>query len=92
MLEGANIKLGNVLTDVFGVSGQLMIEKLLEGKATVEEIADLAQKSARKKIPQIRAALKGHRLNEIHRRLINQSLDHMAFLEEQVSALDQAIS
>ena len=46
VLESANIKLGNVLTDVFGVSGQLMIDQLLEGNASVEEIADLAQKSA----------------------------------------------
>lgn len=91
IMEGANIKLGNVLTDVFGVSGQLMLDKLLEGGATVEEIADLAQKSARKKIPQIRASIQGHRMNEIHRRLINLSLDHMAVLEDQVSTLDEAI-
>ena len=91
LLEGANIKLGNVLTDVFGVSGQLMIDKLLEGNASVEEIADLAQKRARKKIPQIRASLEGHRMNALHRRLINLSLDHMAFLEEQISTLDEGI-
>lgn len=91
ILEGANIKLGNVLTDVFGVSGQLMIDKLLEGDATPEEIADLAQKRARKKIPQIRASLEGHRMNALHRRLINLSLDHMAFLEEQIRTLDEEI-
>lgn len=91
ILESANIKLGNVLTDVFGVSGQLMIDKLLEGNASVEEIADLAQKSARKKIPQIRTSLEGHRMNALHRRLINLSLDHMAFLEEQISTLDEEI-
>lgn len=91
ILESANIKLGNVLTDVFGLSGQLMIDKLLEGNATVEEIADLAQKSARKKIPQIRASLEGHRMNAVHRQLINLSLDHMAFLEEQVSTLHEEI-
>jgi transposase len=90
-LESANIKLGNVLTDVFGLSGQLMIDKLLEGKASVEEIADLAQKSARKKIPQIRASLEGHRMNALHRRLIHLSMDHMAFLEEQISTLDEEI-
>lgn len=91
MLESANIKLGNVLTDVFGVSGQLMIDQLLEGNASVEEIADLAQKSARKKIPQIRASLEGHRMNALHRRLINLSLEHMAFLEEQITTLDEEI-
>ena len=91
ILEDANVKLGNVLSDVFGLSGQLMVEKLLEGKANIEEIADLAQKSARKKIPQIRASLEGHRMNALHRRLIDLSLNHMAFLEEQISALDQTI-
>ena len=91
MLESANIKLGNVLTDVFGVSGQLMIDQLLEGNTSVEEIADLAQKSARKKIPQIRASLEGHRMNALHRRLINLSLEHMAFLEEQITTLDEEI-
>jgi transposase len=91
ILESANIKLGNVLTDVFGVSGQLMLDKLLEGEASVEEIADLAQKRARKKIPQIRASLEGHRMNALHRRLINLSLDHMAFLEEQIGTLDEEI-
>jgi transposase len=91
ILESANVKLGNVLSDVFGLSGQLMIDKLLEGNATPEEIADLAQKSARKKIPEIRASLQGHRMNEMHRRLINMSLDHMAFLEEQITVLDQDI-
>jgi len=91
ILEDANIKLGSVLTDVFGLSGQLMLDKLLEGEATPEEIADLAQKRARKKIPQIRASLEGHRMNALHRRLINLSLDHMAFLEEQISTLDEEI-
>ena len=32
ILEDANVKLGTVLSDVFGVSGQLMLEALLEGK------------------------------------------------------------
>jgi len=91
ILEGANVKLGNVLTDVFGLSGQLMIDKLLEDGATVEEIADLAQKSARKKIPQIRGSIEGHRMNDMHRQLINLSLDHMAFLEEQIASLDEKI-
>jgi transposase len=91
VLEGANIKLGSVLTDVFGLSGQLMMEALLEGKATADQIAQLAQKSAKKKIPQIRAAIEGHRMNALQRKLIAFSLDHMAFLEEQILALDQEI-
>src|SRR3989442_7976328 len=33
ILEDANVKIGNVLTDVFGVSGQAMLEALLENKS-----------------------------------------------------------
>jgi transposase len=32
-LEDANVKLSSVLSDIFGVSGQLMLEALLKGKA-----------------------------------------------------------
>lgn len=90
-LEGANIKLGNVLSDVFGLSGQLMLEALLEGKAEPAEVAQLAQKQARKKIPQIEAALEGHRMSDLQRQLIRLSLAHMALIEDQIECLDQII-
>lgn len=91
ILEDANIKLGNVLSDMFGLSGQLMLDKLLEGNASPDEVAQLAQKSAKKKIPQLRAAVEGHRLNSLHRRLIELSLNHMALLEDQIGTLDDEI-
>jgi hypothetical protein len=34
VMETANIKLANVATDVFGMSGRLMLRALIEGKAT----------------------------------------------------------
>jgi hypothetical protein len=70
VLEEANVKIGSVLTDVFGVSGQLMLEALLEGKATVEQIADLARHTARRKIPEIIKSLEGNRLDGHYRMLI----------------------
>jgi transposase len=39
VLEDANIKLSSVLADLFGVSGQLMLEALLDGKASASQIA-----------------------------------------------------
>ena len=42
VLEDGNVKMGNVLTDVFGVSGQLILEALLRGQAKPEEIAQIA--------------------------------------------------
>src|SRR5438309_8244572 len=92
ILEDANVKLGNVLSDVFGASGQLMLDALLNGKAKPEEIAQLAQRRAKKKIPEIMAALEGHRMSDHHRKMIRYSLAHMKFLEEQIEDLDQEIA
>jgi transposase len=91
VLEDANVKIGNVLTDVFGLSGQLMMEALVEGRASADEIAQLAQRQARKKIPQIQAAIEGHRMTDAQRVLIRFSMTHLAFLEEQIAQLDEQI-
>ena len=91
VLEDANVKLGNVLTDVFVVSGQLMLEALLKGQATPEEMAQFAKGRAKKKIPEMIAALEGHQMSDHHRRMIRYSMDHMRFLEEQIEQLDQDI-
>ncbi len=41
VLEDANVKIGNVLSDVFGTSGQAMLGALLENKRSPAEIAEL---------------------------------------------------
>jgi transposase len=92
ILEDANVKLGNVLSDVFGVSGQLMLEELLKGEAGPKQIAALAKCRAKKKIPQIIAALEGHQMSAHHRRMIRYSLEHLRFLEEQLEELDRDIA
>jgi transposase len=91
ILEDANVKIGNVLTNVFGMSGQAMLEALLENKLNAEEMADLAQGRLRPKIPQIIEALEGHSMTEHHRMLLRQILKHMGFIEDMVSELDQEI-
>jgi transposase len=91
VLEEANVKIGSVLADVFGVSGQLILEALLEGKATVEEAANLARHTARKKIPEIIHSLEGNRLDDHYRLLLRISLDHLAFLEQQLQQIDTEI-
>ncbi len=67
VLEDANVKLGDVLSDVFCVSGKLMLAALLDGQMTAEQIADLAKKKAREKIPQITASVADHRLSDHQR-------------------------
>ena len=51
-LEDSNVKLGDVLADVFGLSGRLMINSaLLEGVMQAEEIAPFAQSKRKEKDP-----------------------------------------
>ena len=46
VLEGTNVKIGNIISDIFGVSGQAMVSVLLGGKEiSVEQIAGLSQAS-----------------------------------------------
>ena len=51
----------------------------------------MAQRSAKKKIPEIRAALEGHRMTAMQRTMIGLSLD-MAFVEVQIEAIDSKIA
>ena len=92
VLQEANVQLGAVLSDLFGASGLDMLESLVNQQATPEEIAQLARKQARKKIPQIQAALEGHHMTEHHRALIRHSMRHLAFLEEEIAELDKEIA
>src|SRR6201988_2886516 len=39
LLESANIKLASVATDVFGLSGRLMLEALIEDKTSLAQMA-----------------------------------------------------
>src|SRR5574342_386549 len=68
LLESANIKLSGVISDPFGVSGRLMLDALKRGTATPEEMAELAQKRMRSKLPLLKLALDG-RLEAHHRQL-----------------------
>ena len=42
LLEGANLKLGSVASDVMGVSGRRILEAMIEGETDPEKLADLA--------------------------------------------------
>lgn len=90
VLETANIKLASVATDVFGTSGRLMLRALIEGKATPQEMADLAKKKLRSKIPQLELALEG-KLEEHHRFLLKLQLDRLESVESDLATLEQHI-
>jgi transposase len=91
-LEVANVKMGNVISDVFGVSGQEMLEVLLSGREVeAQEIAEMAKNRLRTKIPQLTETLKGHQMNDHHRWLIQQSIEHIVLLDRQLEELEDRI-
>jgi transposase len=90
LLETANIKLASVASDVFGVSGLLMLRALVEGKATPQEMAELAKKQLRKKIPELELALEG-KVEEHHRFLLSVQLRRLQAVEEDLGILEQRI-
>ena len=92
VLETANVKIGNVVSDVFGVSGQEMLRALLaDDPVTAEQIADMAKRRLRLKIPQLTEALKDHQMSEHHRWLIEQSVEHSRMVDQQVEAIESRI-
>src|SRR5436309_1822487 len=75
LLEDANIKLGDVASDVLGASGKAMLRALCEGNADPVALAELAQGKLRRKIPALRAALEGH-FSANHALLVSHLLSH----------------
>lgn len=86
VLEGANIKLRCVASDVLGVSGRAMLEELVQGNTNVAAMAELAKGKLREKRPQLEQALSG-RLKAHHRFLIAEILSHIDYIEATIERL-----
>jgi transposase len=92
VLEVANVKVGSIISDVFGVSGQAMVSVLVTGKKiSAEQIADLSKRRLRQRIPELTEALQGHHMNDHHRWLIAQSVEHAVLLDRQMEELEAKI-
>ena len=90
LLEGANIKLSSVVSDVMGVSAKAMLAELCAGKMSPKAMANLARKSLRRKIPELQKALTGV-VEPHHRFLLSSQLAHIDFLDEQIADLSAEI-
>ena len=73
ILEDASIKLGSVATDVLGVSGRAILKALVAGERDPKTLAELAKGKLRKKLPQLRQALRC-RFGEHHGLLVGWRL------------------
>jgi transposase len=90
VLEDANIKLASVASDVLGVSGRAMIRALIDGQDDPDRLADLAKRSLRGKIPELKLALHG-RITEHHRFLLRALMDQIESLEGLIARFDAQI-
>jgi transposase len=89
-LEGANIKLGSVASEVFGVSGQRMVQALVAGTTDAAQLADLAKGKLRDKLPQLERALAGQ-VGPHQRFLLAQQLAHLASLDELIERVSAEV-
>jgi transposase len=90
LLEGMNIKLAAVATDVLGVSGRAMLEALVADRLGPAEMAQLARGRMRTKLPELEKALTGM-VGKHQRKLLALQLAHIDFLDEQVEELSAEI-
>jgi len=90
LLEGANIKLASVATDLMGVSARAMLAEIAAGQTDVTRMANLARARLRNKIPELEKALTGL-VEPHHRFLLAQQLEHIDYLDEKIEELNGEI-
>ena len=91
VLEGANLKLAAVATDITGLSARAMLEALLAGQTNPQALASLARGKLRVKHDQLAQALTGH-LRPHHAFLLSEHLAHLDFLDEAIVHFSQEIA
>jgi len=91
VLEGANIKLGSVVSNVLGVSAREMLRSIAEGNDDLEELSNLARGVMKNKKEDLKLALQGC-IKDHQRFMIKTILDHIDLLTDQIDKLDSEIS
>jgi transposase len=90
-LEGANIKLASVATDILGVSGRQILAALLAGTTAPAGLAELAKGRLRAKLAELEQALTGS-FNAHERFLVARQLAHIDFLDESIEQVSAEVA
>jgi len=91
ILQDGNIKASNVMSKIFGISGEGMIRTLIEKEnLTQNEIKSLAKGKLKNKINILIKAFDGN-LTDHHRFLLKKHFEHIDFLSSQISDFDNEI-
>src|SRR5947207_2212503 len=90
VLEGANIKLGLVLSNVLGVSGRAVLERLIAGEEDGEILANLVHRTVRAAREEIARAAEG-RMGAHQRFLLEHQLELIDTLTHQIQGIEAEI-
>jgi transposase len=91
VLESANLKLGDVASNVLGVSGRAMLEAVIDGQTNPEHLADLARGRLRVKHDQLIKALEGH-VQPHHRFILAELLRQIEQLDETLERFNAQVA
>lgn len=89
-LEGANIKLASVASNVVGVSGRAMLTAMIAGVDDPAVLADLAQGRLQEKRRLLEAALEG-RMTQHQRFLLKVQMRHLRDLDDAIEQVSEEI-
>jgi transposase len=90
VLEGANIKLSSVVSQIAGVSSRAILAELVKDQLDPTHLEGLVHGRLRDKLPELQQALSG-RVRAHHRFLLAQHLAHLDFLDEQIALYSQEL-
>ena len=90
VLEGCNIKLGSVLTDISGKSGTAILKAIIDGETDPVVLSELAEGRAKSKLQEMQKALQG-RVSEHQRKMLKHQLDHIESINTLIMDLDEDI-
>ncbi|ASJ53979.1 IS110 family transposase [Brevibacillus formosus] len=91
VLEGANIKLASVVSDIMGLSSRDMLDAMIEGENDPEKLAGFARRSLKRKKEELELALRGN-MSAHQRLMLKTMLTHIDFLNEQIVDLDMEVA
>ena len=90
-LEGANIKLASVASDILGRSGRAMLDAIIGGESDAAVLAQHARRQLRAKIPALEQALTGN-IGSHQRFMLAEQLAHVDFLDTAIERLGAEIA
>jgi transposase len=91
LLEGANVKLASVATDILGRSGRAMLEALVAGETDAAAMAELSRGRMRDKRALLERALEAT-FGAHQRFMVAEVLTHIDFLDERIERLSAEIA